>query len=632
MRIRSWIFAALVALIMCANLALVSLRIGQTGEDSVRARVALAVAALRGQLELLDARQSPRAVSTVPELIEATRAPADSNVAPGKPDERALRAAASALQPEPDLVAVATPQGAIVSRRSMPAKVLDDPAALPLAKAALEGNPAPAFAQFDGGTWRISAARVPGNTAVAVVATLVDDRLAALLRSQVDADVTLIQNGKVLASSLPPGDERVRLLKWAASPGPGYGTLPVRLPLIDYGLSGELPWGTSRIAVRGALFPIDSGVQAAVTVPQSPYLSWLARYQAFYALGLVLFVVFAFFWGLLARAPKPVAGPAQQPADLVGADVSDAAASPAKRPARDVPWSPGEGPSGEFRVPKLDSNPRLRPVPKASAAPAEDAEADETAEAVDGEPAEGGTPELKPPSPPAPFHDSEPAWAGEASPSSFDSLDSAMPAPGSGSEAADEWAAAVPPAPDAQPPEEREESLPEQEEPLPEAPPEERKELSFAGLLEDSGGQPPARAQPPAATPSPSAAPPKEVFPGDEPTRVEPVSAALLDKLREKDEEAAKRRGEPKQQASEPSETPQDEEDPDLPHWQETFDKFQALKQQLGESSAGLTFERFSAKLRKNREDLIARHNARGVRFAVYEKDGKAAIKASAIR
>ncbi len=74
------------------------------------------------------------------------------------------------------------------------------------------------------------------------------------------------------------------------------------------------------------------------------------------------------------------------------------------------------------------------------------------------------------------------------------------------------------------------------------------------------------------------------------------------------------------------------EADPDEQHWRETFDKFIELKVSLGEPSDKITFEKFSAKLRKNRADLLAKHNAKGVRFIVYEKDGKAAIKASAIR
>ena len=56
------------------------------------------------------------------------------------------------------------------------------------------------------------------------------------------------------------------------------------------------------------------------------------------------------------------------------------------------------------------------------------------------------------------------------------------------------------------------------------------------------------------------------------------------------------------------------------------------MKDQLGEPADGLEFAKFSAKLRKNRADLMARHSCKGVRFVAYEKGGKAAIKATAIR
>jgi hypothetical protein len=75
-----------------------------------------------------------------------------------------------------------------------------------------------------------------------------------------------------------------------------------------------------------------------------------------------------------------------------------------------------------------------------------------------------------------------------------------------------------------------------------------------------------------------------------------------------------------------------DERDPDEAHWRETFDHFKELKERLGEPSDRISFEKFAAKLRKNRTDLLAKHNCKGVRFSVYEKEGKAAIKASAIR
>src|SRR5438067_5455916 len=91
MRARIWIFTVLVALALAINLARVSLSIAQTGEDTIRARVAAASTALRAQLDLLDARLSPRAVAMMPDLIEAVRG--GDGQSPGRPDERALRAA-----------------------------------------------------------------------------------------------------------------------------------------------------------------------------------------------------------------------------------------------------------------------------------------------------------------------------------------------------------------------------------------------------------------------------------------------------------------------------------------------------------------------------------------------------------
>jgi hypothetical protein len=72
-------------------------------------------------------------------------------------------------------------------------------------------------------------------------------------------------------------------------------------------------------------------------------------------------------------------------------------------------------------------------------------------------------------------------------------------------------------------------------------------------------------------------------------------------------------------------------DDPDEAHFRETFDKFMALRTETGES-ASLSYEKFAAKLRQNREQLLAKGTARTVRFTVYKKDGRAAIKASALR
>ncbi len=51
-----------------------------------------------------------------------------------------------------------------------------------------------------------------------------------------------------------------------------------------------------------------------------------------------------------------------------------------------------------------------------------------------------------------------------------------------------------------------------------------------------------------------------------------------------------------------------------------------------GEAVEGVTWERFREKLRKNSELLVQKYACRTVRFQVYVKDGKAALKATPVR
>jgi hypothetical protein len=67
-------------------------------------------------------------------------------------------------------------------------------------------------------------------------------------------------------------------------------------------------------------------------------------------------------------------------------------------------------------------------------------------------------------------------------------------------------------------------------------------------------------------------------------------------------------------------------------HFQEVFDQYIATRQQCGESIEGLTMEKFSVTLRKNRDQILAKHAAKGVRFSVQIKNGKAALKAVPIK
>jgi hypothetical protein len=77
-----------------------------------------------------------------------------------------------------------------------------------------------------------------------------------------------------------------------------------------------------------------------------------------------------------------------------------------------------------------------------------------------------------------------------------------------------------------------------------------------------------------------------------------------------------------------PAAEPEDEKDA----WQRVFKDFVALKEQCGEQTAGLTYEKFEGTLKKNKAAIQERHKVEEVKFTVYVKDGKAALKASPIR
>ena len=82
----------------------------------------------------------------------------------------------------------------------------------------------------------------------------------------------------------------------------------------------------------------------------------------------------------------------------------------------------------------------------------------------------------------------------------------------------------------------------------------------------------------------------------------------------------------------------EDEGDPevldeeDMNHFREVYESFLALREQCGERTREISFERFLTKLQNNRAKLIDKYHCRTVRFQVYEKDGKAALKATPVR
>jgi hypothetical protein len=74
---------------------------------------------------------------------------------------------------------------------------------------------------------------------------------------------------------------------------------------------------------------------------------------------------------------------------------------------------------------------------------------------------------------------------------------------------------------------------------------------------------------------------------------------------------------------------PQNDE---IAHYQQVFEEYLALRAKCGEPTTGVAADKFFAKLRSNRDQLIAKYGCTTARFSVYVKDGKAAIKASPVR
>jgi len=67
-------------------------------------------------------------------------------------------------------------------------------------------------------------------------------------------------------------------------------------------------------------------------------------------------------------------------------------------------------------------------------------------------------------------------------------------------------------------------------------------------------------------------------------------------------------------------------------HFREVFDQFVATQKECGAAVSGLTFDKFVRKLHAAREQVMKRHNAASVRFTVYVKEGRAALKASPVK
>ncbi len=65
---------------------------------------------------------------------------------------------------------------------------------------------------------------------------------------------------------------------------------------------------------------------------------------------------------------------------------------------------------------------------------------------------------------------------------------------------------------------------------------------------------------------------------------------------------------------------------------EEIYQQFMEMRRNLGEPTDSPSYDQFVAKLTRNEQKLKEKHNCRAVKFTVYEKGGRAALKASPIK
>jgi hypothetical protein len=67
-------------------------------------------------------------------------------------------------------------------------------------------------------------------------------------------------------------------------------------------------------------------------------------------------------------------------------------------------------------------------------------------------------------------------------------------------------------------------------------------------------------------------------------------------------------------------------------YFHQVFNEFVDMKKACGEPVDAMTFDKFVVKLRDNRQQLIEKYACKAVKFQVYIKDGKAALKATPVK
>lgn len=596
-----WLYMALTLVAGIANLVVVSRALTQRALDDLdrEQRAAATQVDARAQILAADAERLAEAVARDPATIQAL-----SPDAPGVVDAAAAsRAALDAARTmgldatRPLLVATSGRAGRSASVGGEPARLQHDDALFPGAGVARREG----YARTERGIWYAVAVPVGRGAAVAI-GMPVDATWLASLKSNTGSDVTLAVEGRKPLSTLSSRD--VAVVEAAARARPvtpqGAGSLgrdgppTASMPLL---FAAAPAYRVHALALKGTAGAL------ALSRASAPLLAPLATYQWTMLGALVALALVGVALGLLitneqaALVPKALTNAADRisrgdfaarapiMAGSLGtiaaalnraAEAAEAAARPP--PAWEAPTSQLSVPSSLVEGPTEQLSPAEMAPEKSEATPLVGHEWVPSRDALAGQEAsaalEAGTREgeisgATEPQPPAELAARADGVPGPAE-ASF------APA-----ETEDRGAASFEPTM----PLRRDES----------AVAETDREARTDDLLA-------AAALPPEAPAAPSSPPPEPAVTA--PAIPAPAAAAPASPISTADED----------------------------HWSSVYQEFIRVRRDCGESAEGVPYPRFRNKLQQNRDHLVAKYGCRTVRFQVYVKQGKAALKASPVR
>ncbi|MFL5301969.1 MAG: MXAN_5187 C-terminal domain-containing protein, partial [Anaeromyxobacteraceae bacterium] len=614
----------------------------------------------RLQLLASDAAQLADAVARDPAFAQATAPEAGRDAAAAA--QAALQARQAPGADRPVLVAVSTRAGVTARAAGAPVQLEADGASM--VSGAAEVRRA-GYVQAEEALWYLAAAPA-GQGAAAGVGLPLDATWLGAVRNSTTCNATLAIEGRKPVTTLSPAELAVVLgaAKNAIGRTASAGALgaqqasfdaPVKIPALSMPFSGAPAYRIRAIPVRGVTGAAI--VLSAATAPLlAPIVSYLWIALAAVALLFILGVLTGFGVTNEQRAvvPKDLVGAADRigrgdfaaraPAlagslGTVAAALNRAAEAAQVRPAAVAPAAvaPAAGPTQGFPVPArgvsaapafAEAAPPDAPEPAPVAAPQADPFAFPQREAAPPEaqreptppPADEVTAVVRPiaePPPAEPARGAEPAEAeapallAQASiaaepqgsepspterfaPSPTERFEPA--APSAGSPATPPAAATPPPFADALPNDGADDGV--------------LRAIRSDAAHHDAGTE--------------------DLFPLGR----SPVDARPADRL------AAPAEAAPRAVAAPPPPAPQPAAGiatggvsaADEAHWRTVYDEFVRVRAECGEGPQAVAFDRFRLKLLKNREQLLEKYRCRTVKFQVYVKDGKAALKATPVR